>query len=238
MQHRSRSLVYLLALAALILCDTRTAAACSPAYNPNPWFLTTVDFDASPLPDGVTLRYEQGDTSSNGELFITNPSTTPLYILSEAGGGDDGTNPISDMPKDTQATYRLLDGVWFTWSDNRWALLDHQSDEKSWGPGQAWRVSIPLLDIKSSMGEFTDRPTDVAVPPMEQGNFRFIFGDTVIAVPMTVTYTLNPDYVPPSTRSYGSGCNHMTQFIPYCVVVVVVIGAALGFGLYKSNKIA
>jgi hypothetical protein len=219
-------------LVGLALCvfGAQPVAACSIALSPNGWFRPVLSFDTHGLPTGLSVSFT--GTAEGGELDLSNPTKTQLYILSKPEPSQDSIRPSADLPPGLVSFYMIVEDTWFIRTSDEWYLLEHQDGPRD-GPRHAWRVVSPLLHIDSREHENTIRPADVALPAPHQAELPLVYADRLLRVPVEISYVLNPDYVPQTEveradRAFRA-CNTM-RLQPFLCLVALVVSPILIVG--------
>ncbi len=219
-----RLLLGAVSVAFLVLYETGMAAACSVERVPLPWVLTTPHFDPRFLPEDVTIDYRKPESWGDGELVLTNPSPTPLYVLAKSSDGFDGTRTSVDMPAGQVATLRLAEDVWSEYRDGRWIAIGMED-----APSMAWTATLSSLGIDTHSDESKTRPDDYVVPQTLQTTLNLLYDDQVVAVPTTIEFALNPAAEPrPAPRI--DPCGPPPDERPWLPLLLTIVIGGVGIG--------
>ncbi|MCB9133928.1 MAG: hypothetical protein H6636_00780 [Anaerolineales bacterium] len=178
---RRRFFLLLVILAALVL--PRPAAACEPY--PIPYFLEQITFVRAGLPAGIGVRAIPDTNSAQSSwvaLAFVNHTDQPVFLL----GGQHREAFTPDLkPTDITQMAQAL---------KEYTLPPNAVDE----PIKLNLEALPRLDTtfeqRNSIN--TSRPDNVKIPEPQALTLLLITNGKVYELPVTVAYTLNPDYRP------------------------------------------
>jgi len=195
-------LMGLVGIALGMILAPASAAACSFIFPP--WYTVTTTIQAPPLPPGVTLVEVPEDPPGIGakKLRISNTSATPLYIIAALATGNTDFEPIDHQFPDSRGPVgKVVDGVASRWAAPWYTGQDQWTWEQK-GPAATLYVTDERITADDGIvARFAnntgpDRPAGAPPPAPERLVVPLVYGTTLITIPMTVTYSLNPDYDP------------------------------------------
>jgi hypothetical protein len=175
---------------------------------------------------------------------IHNPTSTPLYVLSDAdefrtqmgypaiSWADDD---LGAAPSPLRARLKVENNIAYGYPYwcavdrcvREWFPLDGPLvlDDGRWGLSVGFEERIPY---KKS------RPADVGVPAAQQGSFTLSYGGRVIELPFVVIYELNRTYDPAvGTENCGEGLG--VALLAFLVGFVALLGG-LVFAIRTLTK--
>ena len=197
---------------ALWLLSVRPVAACTPV--PTAWF--SEKFTAAPgsLPPEVSLDSVAVSNYFSGRRFlkIANGSASPLYLLGAAGQVTTVEELPIALPKGMEVQRKLAPSQSLTFGFPFGSALP---------PGVHPITSLlPSLEDRNTVSGFDWRPLFPRVPDEQQATLTLVYGDRLLTALVTLTYTLNPDYRPPT------GClsqTLMALLVPGALAVLVLV---------------
>ena len=241
-----RLLVLLLTLTLLIF-SSRTVFACTPG-GPNPWFATKLSFDQITLPNGIEIV----QTDPTYEPYaLANNNSDPFYLVRE-NLTDWKTFPNSELPKNYEPLYKLINGQSFYYIDDTYSKPPNSGYKPNSGGinnSATSRVEIDeriyTLEGESKQISQDNRPTNVEIP--EPQNFKILgfFRGALVEIRGTLHYSLNEKYDPQAFAKGVEACNSWDQsmnspmwrllsFVPLVIVILILSG--VGFLTYKIIK--
>jgi hypothetical protein len=190
------------------------------------WFEDTLSFDALTIAPGVLVK-----PLENG-VRLSNSTDTPLYLVEEVGATTLHTPaaPIS-LTAPLGVRRRVLAGEVASWysadrsSAPQWnaehgvASLEYDANTAGeWLPG-----------FTQDLNYGDDRPAGVALPPAKTYTLQVIYGDELIAIPVTQTYRLNPGYVPDRQAACAEWSNNQETYVKSILICGAIAIIASGF---------
>jgi len=168
---------------------------------PSPWFIEHVELEPFNLPPDVSIAL-----NSEGYIEIKNTSSTNLYMAGTSfwiilNNSDEA--PVA-LPPGKGLLHKAVNGQAYDWSQDyddvtleyhyAWALGHHDS---------IWLYAFGN-QIRSSEGSVVDlvpvnqfdgnRPDNVKIPEPQKVLLPIIYGNEIIEIPVTISYTLNTNY--------------------------------------------
>jgi hypothetical protein len=216
-RHPYRRIAILCALfGGALLGPSTTVWACEPNVPSPRWYAVTPTFDPPSLPAGVTVDAEVAVPGGVALLIaqINNTTTTPLYVIGYAWGDNpyepigltfpDGAGPLEKVVSGTAWVWTpsLNHGEhWSTWQRSGEAIdlgIGRSLIHMNWGFGPGYTTENPQRGV---------RPADTVPPPPERVDISLVYGTTRITLPVTITYTLDPNYSLAAVAEYEAICS-------------------------------
>jgi hypothetical protein len=221
MRAQFRTWVGLIALVIGLAATTAPAQACQGinAGDYIRWYTTNVSADAGQLPSDLhmTIEYER--------IFLSNSGPTATFVLGHGAGGVQPEVPLP-LPAGFTATHRLSGNTAADWFDGRWMA-----------GADAARIDgaalFPPLMINNPVN--SARPLQAAPPAPQSSRLVVLYGESLMTVPVTVTYALDPDYdvvgyQQAVRQPCGFGAGYTEGLLQ--LVMMVCAGFVLGAGPY------
>src|SRR5262249_34566023 len=152
-------------------------------------YTMVVTLDRQEVPPDLML-----DGHAWPDLLVGNASTTPLYVFGPLPPGESAPpDPLPAAPlPDTVPLYKVVANSGFAWSHTQWA--PPRPERSTTDPG-LYRLYRPL---GQGSGDLDPRPWSppqvVQVPEPEHATIALLYGTQPLIVPVTITYTPNPNY--------------------------------------------
>jgi hypothetical protein len=236
-QHHFRTWVRLIALVVGLAATAAPTQACQGinAGDYIRWYTTSVTSDSGRLPSDLhmTIEWEW--------ITLSNSGPTAAFVLGHGAGGAQPEVPLT-LPAGFTATHKLADNTAADWFDGRWA------------PGaNAARIDLTALFPPLGMINPVNsaRPLQAAPPAPQSSRLVVLYGESLLTVPVTVTYALDPDYDVVGYQqaerqpcgfgaSYSEGLLQLVMMA--CAVFVIVAGPYIlvmvfskAIGLYQRR---
>jgi hypothetical protein len=218
---------------------------------PSPWFNEHVELKPFELPPRVSISVVKNkDTKVPQEyLVIKNDSSTVLYIVEKPFTAMEFDELSTGLPEGTGLLHKIVNGQAYEW-DSEW---DESSSSYyyAWFPAEYGRensiwVYVYGNQIESGDGLIAkleprnqfdgDRPENVEIPEPQDAILPILYGDEEITIPITVSYTLNPDYRPfdPNIGSDDFGDEIIMAYIGFSICGLFL--AILLFVVWMGRK--
>jgi hypothetical protein len=210
---------------------------------PSPWFIEHVAVESVDLPSGVSASFVTDESGRPSHEFIVlkNASSTTLYVVGKPGEGHWQFDVISvDFPQGLGPVYKVVDGQAYIWS----IIYNHPGsgyyfawikenirDDSVWlyvHENQVWSETGTILELDPRNLFDGDRPKDVKIPESQKVTLPIIYGTKEIQIPITISYTINPDY-----RSFSNNNSYdsLSPEMIYCFILVIFIVLVAGVAL-------
>jgi hypothetical protein len=199
-----------------LLGTPRPSWACEPSVPAPQWYDVIPTFDPPPLPAGVTVDAEVPAPDGVALLLaqINNTTTTPLYAIGYAWG-DNAYEPIGLTFRDGAGPLeKVVSGTAWVWTpslndDEHWSTWQRSGEAIDLGIGRSlihmnWGFGPGYITENPHRGE---RPADTIPPPPERVEVPLVYGTTRITLPVTISYTLNPDYTLAAVAEHEAICS-------------------------------
>ncbi|HEY0602159.1 MAG TPA: hypothetical protein VGD58_04565 [Herpetosiphonaceae bacterium] len=239
MLHRSLySLIVLLCIGVLSLHPEPVFACSKPEEHQvaDPWFIEHVIVDEQVINTDVQIK----PTDGSFPITVFNHSDTFLYIL--MGNTWKTCDAPIPLPNNLGATEKI------SATHNFYCTYDGTLGRTLWRESPKQKGSVELAqyllyqlapDLPNMNRRADNRPPDVPIPHNQHGSMRVMYDDAIMSIPVTVTYSLNPNYDP--YRYYDathSPCGFgRAVYLLYALVIASTLGLFLGFWLlFKITK--
>lgn len=210
-----------------------------------PWFIEHIAFESVDLPSGVSVSFVTDSSARPFEFIVfKNISSIPLLVV---GKRQDNYAEFEAMPfeypPDMGPLYKVIDDQAYIWR----AKHDHpgpgfyyawfketERDDSVWlyvSNNKIWCQNAIISELESRNQFGGDRPKDVAIPDPQQVIVPIIYGSEQIAIPISVSYTLNEEY-----RSFKSIQREQTLCISLICLISVSAILLLIRGLAASKS--
>jgi hypothetical protein len=218
---------------------------------PSPWFNEHVTLRPFELPSGVSISLAKNEYSKVPleYLVIENDSSTVLYIVEKPFTAIEFDELSAGLPDGTGLLHKIVNGKAYQW-DSEW---DESSSSYyyAWFPVKFGRenslwVYVYGNQIESRDGLIAkleprnqfdgDRPENVEIPQPQDAILPILYGDEEIKIPITVSYSLNPDYgsFDPNVGSDDFGDEIIEAYLGYSICGLFL--AILLFIAWKGKK--
>lgn len=238
-----------------LLANPFSVAACEPAPI-EPWFVETLQiWSSDDVPPGIRFT----EQNKGKILGLYNPTEIALYILGPGTNYSDREIPSTpfELPRGFIALYHLELAKVFFWK----SYYDSTSESMQWDwdtinypDPETLKISVddnqltanrtPILPIEPINRVEDNRPETVDNPEPQIVLLTLIYGDELMEIPIEISYSLNPDYIPNGVELASKACRDIYTIYPL-ILIIVVVGIAglfltLGFGiiypLYRKQK--
>lgn len=183
---------------AILFASFKPAAACQPTL-PDWWFSERIETSIDPdrRPPGLSIRSKNGGVHDNlAQIYIGNNIGSRIYLATNSILNNTTLEqPLSGLPSG-YTVFELLRG------------------------GQT--TSYNINELQNFLTDFTDhniqapeRPPNVDIPAPQSDHLYILYEEQLISVPITLSYSLNPDYNP---RNGVDGCGNMIFLMPLFLI--------------------
>jgi hypothetical protein len=238
MSNRSTRVLTILFLVLTMLTLTSACEAGPPP--PIPWFTEHMEIEPVVLPKGVdvqvVLRNDPG--AIHDFLVVTNTTPTPLYLTGEQWTGNTTfAGPV----------LKIVSGQGFYWGP----IFDNPNSpaRMGWKPENYYgRPDAVWLSIDANRLEGVDstilkleprnqyeygghsRPENVDIPGPQTVLLPLFYGEQVINVPLTISYTLNTEY-------YGSSAAGVFCALSVGVLLATILFGSIAYRRRRRNRL-
>ena len=190
-----------LVIAIITITHTAPKAFAFSCAGPDEWYQIHFSIDHASVPEGVIIYTEFFDSYSMDQVYIQNPTSTPLYLLEHLPKQKNSTKILeSDITIDSKYA-----GNWrhsYTIVGNSVYGLGYDFNDKPYDLG------IPLansweneFNVKLKQIYKDNRPKKVDIPEPHKFEIPAYFGQELTPITGIVEYSLNQNYKPKQGHS-------------------------------------
>ncbi len=223
--------------------------SCSPS-GPDHWFSTSLEFDATILPEEVEVI----EMKDYGYYYLKNTGSEPLYIVEKYQFGEDlyeEDYPNSELPSDYAPLHKLVSGKAYWYNQHESGPIKQGWQQNSGGLNNLGafqlKVTEDILQIEGGSKNIAedDRPETVEIPEPQEFKIQAFYQGETREIIGTMHYRLNEDYDPKAhakgiefcanwNATQGTGL-FLTLFV-FIIVPVVAVIVVIYLILKKINK--